>query len=555
MASYKEILFLSRTLSAQEKRQFQQFAERSGKKPDYWIMYKEVMREIEKNAEANEDSAEPQFDEARIQRRLTLAGILPKHHGDLRRYLYDALLQSLRQQPEKGAEFEILNLLYEAKLLHRRSLLELALDRYSAAQKQAEEYGYQSLAVEAIKGIIVIESQMDIKDYQVHLFKQLDNLERNIEEQKEDALAFAQHFRAFILVRTRKNPLDPTEKATIEALRQHILPIKDVSSLRFLVQIYPNATLACLAILDKDIKAAKQYFRIAITHPGWTDSRKTEHLRLYIIYLSNYLSICLKLGAFEEAKHPLQELEAIIPSNLDDEAEYYQNLVFLKQFLYLNTGEFGKAAELEPEIERILKKYANKVNKARERTLRYHMMLMRFAQGDYDKAFEQIKSILELRRSSHRLDLQAIAKIFRLMIWFEKNDHLNWDTQVKAVMQNLSYNKNFDNFEDIILFHFGKLAKLREQNLPSSREKKREKQIFENFKAKLEALQQKLQSPPLGFNEILLWVQSKIEPDKSFLNLLLKKKSWKLSIAQKKYPKHRPPRRLRPEGEPKTVLH
>lgn len=522
MASYKEIFLLINTLSAQEKGQFQQFAERLGRERDYWVMYNEMLREAKKNAENNEDNPEPQFDEARLQRRLTSSGILPERQGDLRIYLYKALLQFLRQQPQKGAEFEVLNLLYEAKLLHQRSLLELALERYTAAQKQAEEFGYQALAVEALKGIVVIESQMDIKEYQTYLSKRLDTLERIIEEQKEDTLAFAQHFRAFTLVRTRKAALDPVEKAAMEALQQHLLSRADNLSLRFFVQIYQNATLACLAILNRDMEGAKQHYRAAISHLGWTDNRKKEHLRLYMIYLSNYLNYCIKLKSYEEAERHLQELEAIRPSNLDDKAEHFQNLFFLKQFLYLNKGELDKATALEPAIEHGLKKYANKINRARERTLRYNMMLTRFALYNYEQALEHIQSILELRRPVHRLDLQPIAKIFRLLILFEQNDHMYMDAQVKAVVQNLNYNKNFGNFEDVILYHFGKLAKLREQNLSSAQEKDLEKQIFENFKVKLEALQQQSQSPPLGFNEILLWVQSKLETDKGFLDLLLK---------------------------------
>lgn len=333
MASYKEIFLLINTMTAQEKGQFQQFAERPGRERDYWVMYNEMQREAKKNAANNEDNADPQFDEARLQRRLTISGILPERHGDLRIYLYKTLLQFLRQQPQKGVEFEILNLLYEAKLLHQRSLLELALERYTAAQKQAAEFGYQALAVEAMKGIVVIESQMDIKEYQAYLSKQLDALERIIEEQKEDALAFVQHFRAFTLVRTRKATLDPEEQAAMEALQQHLLSRADNPSLRFFVQIYQNATLACLAILNRDMDGAKKHYRAAITHLGWTDNRKKEHLRLYMIYLSNYLNYCIKLKDYEETTLPLQELDAMLPSNLDDEAEHFQNLIFVSSSL------------------------------------------------------------------------------------------------------------------------------------------------------------------------------------------------------------------------------
>jgi hypothetical protein len=522
MASYRQIFDVFETMSLSEKRHFELLSRLYSSERHYKVLYVEIKKWVEGKGHAPEAA----FDEERFERKLYSLGVPVKRLSDLRAYLYRLLLQSLRMlHQEESQDFVITNLLYEAKLLHRKGLFDAAVDRYTIALKLSREYAYPNLSVEALKGIIIIRSQSDAAGYVTQMEEYLGALQEIAPQQYNETLMFAAHFRSGMAIRTRKN-----NSVTPDSLREQLLAYlsasEEIASDSFLTRIYRHACRAYWALLDKDWGKAREYFGSIINNDGWSEKRLKEHLRLYIIFLSNYVTYCIKTKTFRDVERHLQELGRITPSGQDDKAEIFQNLVYLQQLYYLNTGALEAASALIPNIEEGLNMYANKINKAREYSLRYNMMLVLFALSDFEEALEQANRIINMKRSRHRQDLQAVAKIFQLIILFEQNNHDYLDVKVRSIVQNLDRTEDLHDFERIVLHHLGKLSKQRYENVAqgAAARKASEAEGFKAFQVALEQWQEKAvesHNRPLGCEEVMIWIKSKLEPGKQFRDFLV----------------------------------
>ena len=518
----KYLYQLIRGLAPAEKRYFDLWSGRYGSNRQYLVVYNEINAMLSEKAEMDAVETAPDLDEKQLIARLKQKGLEQASFSDAKDYLYEMLLSSLRIQHEKETqEYSIKTSIQEAKVLERRGMPEAAMEKYNAALKDAQKYQQHGAAIDALRCLVTLTAQFDPKNYSEVIQNYLKALDAAAAHLKEELHLFRHNFLAFVLVRTQKSFTDAARKNQIAQLSETLYAIRDTPE-TFFAQIYGYSTEASLSILEKRREDTRKHYLqiIGIWDDPPNQHLKEEHLRSYIIFLGNYLTYCVSTKDYESFQKYFQRMKDIKPANADDEAEYFQNLKYVEHFYLLNRGMLEVAAQLFPDIERGLTKYAAKINKARERTLRFNMMLTCVGLEQYDEALRHLGHLLG--KSPHREDLSTAAKLFELIIQYEQRNHAALDTRIRSLTENLKYNDNLHDFERTVLKHLSKLIRLQQSNLPGSKQENPETPaVLEAFQSALQTLKadQKFEKPS-GFEAILLWVRSKRE-HKPFRDLLM----------------------------------
>jgi hypothetical protein len=179
----------------------------------------------------------------------------------------------------------------------------------------------------------------------------------------------------------------------------------------------------------------------------------------------------------------------------------------------------SEAKVMEPKIREGIEKYGKKINTARRRAFFFNMMLVNFALEEYSEALEFQNKLME--KSPHREDLSVGGRLFELIILYKQKSHINLDTRVKALTENLKYNQGYNDFERTVLLLLSKLIRFDQVHPNESNRSKHLLPLFEKAKEDMEAmLNNKEFVIPESFMATHTWILSEIEnrPFKSYLN-------------------------------------
>ena len=517
----KYLYQLIKGLTAAEKRHFDLWTGRYGDDKQYLILYKEITSMLGEACFQDDDDPDQMLDEKILLPRLEAKGMDRASLQDSKSYLYDQLLDSLRaQQKKESQEYQIKVTLQEAKVLERRGMLEAAMEKYQMALKEAEKIQHFTSIIEALKGIVVLGSQFDPKNYVQSLRDHLNILEEMSRKQMVESMLFSLNYQSFSLVRTQKNFNDTERKEYMDYISQSIEGVTPPAE-HFFPKIFWHSTKASLAILNKEPHVVRDNYHaiVEIWESPANKHLKSAYLTSFIIFLGNYLAYCISTGDYKSFNKYIQILEAVKPKHIDEKAEYHQTLNYVKHLFFLNSGQLKAAYQMVPDIKQVLTQYAHKISQARKRTFRYNMMLVSFGLLKYEDALDHSRHLYP--KSPHREDLAIVAKLFELIIQYKMRDHAALDTRIKSLTENLKYNQNLHDFERIVLRYLSRLIKNQQALMLQPEDEKAEALIvFTAFQEELNQLRHNTEAKiPNGFEAILLWITSEIE-GKSFVDLL-----------------------------------
>ena len=517
----KYLYQLIKGLTAAEKRHFDLWTGRYGGDKQYLLLYKEICAMLSEGNGQQDEDAEHLLEEGTLVARLADKGMDRSSFQDSTSYLYDLLLDSLRaQQQKESQEYRIKVTLQEAKVLERRGMLEAAMEKYQMALKEAEKIQHFTSIIEALKGIVVLGSQFDPKNYVQSLRDHLNILEEMSRKQMVESMLFSLNYQSFSLVRTQKNFNDTERKEYIDGISQSIEGVTPPAE-HFFPKIFWHSTKASLAILNKEPHVVRDNYHaiVEIWESPANKHLKSAYLTSFIIFLGNYLAYCISTGDYKSFNKYIQILEAVKPKHIDEKAEYHQTLNYVKHLFFLNSGQLKAAYQMVPDIKQVLTQYAHKISQARKRTFRYNMMLVSFGLLKYEDALDHSRHLYP--KSPHREDLAIVAKLFELIIQYKMRDHAALDTRIKSLTENLKYNQNLHDFERIVLRYLSRLIKNQQALMLQPEDEKVEAlNVFTAFQEELNQLRHNTEAKiPNGFEAILLWITSEIE-GKSFVDLL-----------------------------------
>ncbi len=512
MITTDKLYKLISTLQSAEKRYFRLLvARQEGPSQQYLTLF-----QLMENAIARDIYEEPVFtlDEDALIVRMKRKGIPETQFHVVRYQLAQMLFKALRlMQEENNQEDSIKILLKNARMLERRGLFEWADEMAEEALEIAVKYEYHVLAIEALYSLVYLRSQRDTQGYAEKLRDNLRDIESITHRYAAENKLFSLCYQALALYRTRKGTNAAELGPEVEQILRTLETVYSAQGESFLSHLYYFHTHVTMALLQTGPREGQPWSE-QILDLWESDSYRhmqMERPRQFIVHLANYLGFCINLGDFDAYDRHIKSLENFKPSNSDDEAEVFQNTVFLQQLYFLNRVQLDEARKMIPFIEKGLKKYAFKINKSRLFSIRYHIILTCFALEEYEKVLQNCETLQKYGKSEQRRDLQLFVNILRNIAYLELGEFDALQRFAKTVRNNLGPALHTPDFERIVLTSLGQLAELYLKNQTEPRLwQKIMMPALTDFRQALEAFAaSKPPQLPLGFEETLLWVKSK----------------------------------------------
>lgn len=334
-------------------------------------------------------------------------------------YLYQAILRALRSFHEgTSVNLELYSIQMNVEILFNRRLYEQSLAELERLKKLALKFNRYSIllpALELEQAIIIEKSPKNMlqsfeqnKQEILETFSQLDINTRLLLNRQE----------LFIMLRKMFNNRDEEQKTKAEILIRSSLDLPQKEN-EFLGRHHLLQAKCIYALYINDWKEASKHYRVLLehweNHPEWINADTITYKKM----LSNYLSACHAIGEIAVIPPLLEKIKSIPCSSVEEEAEQFQNIYFIELLHLINTDAFEKLPELENTIVSGLKKYRTKINKARELMFYYNFFVANFCQHKWKEALDWINMIVNTEKSDHRVDIQALARLLRLVIYFE----------------------------------------------------------------------------------------------------------------------------------------
>ena len=233
--------------------------------------------------------------------------------------------------------------------------------------------------------------------------------------------------------------------------------------------------------------------------------------------LSNLLAGYGRLGRYDEYLYVLKKIEKIKPSNQYEEAMRFHRLMVNRQVYFLNKGMIDEVCNLSSAIEKGIKNY--KLNEGVQIVLVFNLIVAFFVNRKYKECIKWIRFYDSFKKMEIAKIKIQFAQILKTIAFYELGEldqletHIRltqkyFDTQLKLSQHNLDY---------IILRALKRIG-----NTPLNQQIK----IIKELDVTLNELPIKTKRR-VGFDEINLWIQSKIK-NKTIIELLQERNKRKL---------------------------
>jgi hypothetical protein len=170
----------------------------------------------------------------------------------------------------------------------------------------------------------------------------------------------------------------------------------------------------------------------------------------YKIALGNYLVYANSARDYSRFEELLGKLRALPPTNFYEDGELFQNVYFIEHLYYMNHDRWDDAERLVPDILAGLERYRGKVNKAREMTFYYNILIMYLLTAKYREALKYAE-LLMAERTDVRQDVQVAARIFHLICHYELGHADLMESLTRSVYRYLMGQQRLHEFERVMI--------------------------------------------------------------------------------------------------------
>lgn len=479
---------LIKSMTGSEKRYFKLFIKR-----DMDSKYVQLFDAIEAQEEFDEDELiQIVYDGEQVQTR---------KYSELKAYLYDLIIKSLQQYDEKNAiDYQLKNTLMSVRSLYRRSLFTDCHYLLKRARKTALKYERFSSLLE------ILDWQKQI----AYAMADIDFIDQHLNELKEEETAClaqianlklfqALFYELYVLV--SQNTLRSEKQAVrVKQLAQHSLLQEEGCALSHTAKVLYYRIHALLSYYHRDTQHFYTYSRDLILLLESNPALLREDGSHYIAGLSNAAVSCGYLKKHNELRAYLEKLRKVKPNTVDDKLKIHRQYYSNYFSLCIRTGAFEEGLSV---LNRHLKEIKKLDQRLFERNSFYFQYFyIYFGVGDYDKALEYLNQWLDLPRSVEQQDLQILARLLNLIIHYEMDNHLLLDSLIRSTQRFLQKRRHFRSFEQLLI------NCIRQANrLPGKGERK---QLFEKANENLAALSLTAREQSmLRFFDFAAWIVAK----------------------------------------------
>lgn len=431
------LFLLVKSLSATEKRYFH-IATQSDKGSKYLQLFEAI-------------EAQEVFDEAALQ--VAVYGHYPvagKKYSELKAYLYDAVLKHLADFDAQAAvDSTLKTMLLSIRSLFKRRLIDDCRYQLRRAKKLATTHEQFATLLELLdweKQIMYAEADIDFFDR--HL--------ADIHAEETACLAKMDNLKGYetlfyeLYVLMRKNTLkSEAGQQQIAAWYAHPLLTDEAACGSYKARVLYYRIHAILRHQQRRMADfydnCKQLIAVMEADPLLLRD-ETAH---YIAALSNYATSCGYEGRYDELNDCLQKLRKVVPATLDDALKIHRQYYTNYFSLCINTGQFedGVAA-----LQQHLREAETLDKHLFERSSFYFQYFyLYFGVGDFDEALTHLNRWLDQPRTVEQQDLQSLARLLNLLVHFELGNTLVVDSLLRSTQRKLSKSGQLNAFEQFFV--------------------------------------------------------------------------------------------------------
>jgi hypothetical protein len=304
----------------------------------------------------------------------------------------------------------------------------------------------------------------------------------------------------FYMLRNMFNSRDEEKLQRAETLLDESLNRQQGAN-DFMARHHLLHTKSLHALYKSNWKDASKHYSELVEHwennPDWISADAITYKKM----LSNFLSTCHAIGNFDAIPPLLEKIKSMACNSAEEEAEQFQNIYFIELLYLINTDSFDQVPALEMIIVDGLNKYKTKINKARELLFYYNFFVTYFCLGDWKVALEWINKIINSEKNDHRLDVQALSRLLRPVLYFELGHFDLLEYELIIVERYLRQRKGWYAYEAAVARLLKKLI---------TKDKEERKVLFEKFIQQLGELGTGRESSLPASSELKLWANSHI---------------------------------------------
>lgn len=421
--------------------------------------------------------------------------------------LYDKILSEIHSKDAPNKDNIAVNSLIEkAEILERRGL-------YNQSKKLIQKAERLALEIEDFQALIKIKKFQRKIAVEKEDKQHIEKINRISEDLKTYQDRFNEemdyenlYYPLFLQYRTGKHKnIKGIEKQNLNYLLFD-KPLNPNASFHAKSYFYRANIFYFLNL--REYNQANQFFLKLLDLWAQNSLMKELFPSLFMIDIANFLGNLHKLERYDDTfLDKLNLLENIKCQNYNQEAEKFQNVIYVKLLFHLNRGEIERCNQTIEFYDNNLKKYQQKMNKARITTICFNIFSFYWIQQKYSECKKWANKILASDKSNHRKDLQKTLEMLCLIIDYEQS-HIHLESKVKTFYNKLSRTDPSDSFDNEVVSAIKRLInnKQRLHNDPKKQEQKNIR-ILSEMKAELKKMDKK----PNGYDEVIYWIDNRGE--------------------------------------------
>ena len=417
-----------------------------------------------------------------------------------KKYLYDAILRSMRDYRSKSSEAaQMREMLLDTKYLHERGHLRQSMNLLQRAKQLSEDLLENSVRLEILDRERQLISDIREKDFpkQLEIVKKETALTIQKIEEEMVFNGFYDELSSLVLQHFTFR----------EDKQKHSLQQKYGSSLlEAQPPVFPKSVrryYQCLALYHQlmgDYSQVYDYYSKVIDWWEQYPQFKQEEFNKYIVDLSNLMHAYISNQAFDLFPPLLKKMENSNPRNVNEKGVVFQKVTIYTLMYHLNTGIFDNIPALLQKIEAGLTQFS--INTGSRLAILFNTTILLFITEDFEACAQWANRVIKKEKSNIRIDIQKAIRLLHLFsIVDEDPDYIDKTIRTFKRFLNQKANVRRNNFEYQIIQLFQKVT-----TAPLSEEKKQYRQLLNYLEG---SMSQKI---PFGMNEILsFWVKARLE--------------------------------------------
>ena len=437
-------------------------------------------------------------------------------------WLYEQILKSLRSYHSKrNVDDKIMELIRDAKILYDKTLYPDAGKALKKAKSLACKYEKHTLLPEIIRwqkkilntwSIYGKTSENDI----IRLFEEeklsghkMDNIN---EYWKQRALLFLS-YRINGMIRAEEDIDRYHAFINVPILKNEKLALSYEAKIGF----YGINAFYFSAVNNMEESYNHNKKRVALmeAHPHLIEDDPANYSNAF----HNLLISTKGLDRYKEFFNMISRVKSFL-RKFQLRSSVLLRICVLEFETYLEIGQFKKATLLLPEVEGVFTELTNK-DEMLELFFNMNKAILYFGNKDYNKALAYLNVVMNDNRTNLRQDIYSFARIFQLIIHFEKENRDLLPYLVKSVYRYLMQRKQLHKVEDhLIRFIRIKLSKINTKSDQTEAFKALKEELVEICNDSMEAIF-------LELFDFVSWLESKIE-NRPFEEILQEKSGYVL---------------------------